>query len=579
MNNDLILLDRILEDAAASAPAGLSESEAFEYFVHEQVLKPRQLGPDELLSGRIGGTGDGGIDGMFVFLDGVSLDEDSLSGDETPVTRAKKNCTLDIYVSQNKRSEGFEESVIDRIKGTLGQLLAIARDLQQFSGIYSEELLAKANLVTSAIEALATRHPRVQAHIIYGSRGNTNNINMALKSRVADLTDELQTILPNCSADVQFVGARELLELANQDVQPTLRLPYSESLATESSYVVLTRLTDYYDFITDDANELRGYIFESNVRDFQGQVEVNKEIAATLAEGNDPEFWWLNNGVTVIASEASSVGKTLVLEDVQVVNGLQTSVSLYEYLKEPQHREEEKRNLLVRVIQTDEAATRDKVIKATNHQTAVAAASLRAHDPIQRNIEQFFLSDNWYYDRRKNHYRRQGKAADRIVSITYLAQAILGMGFAEPDQARARPTSLIKRQDDYERIFSASLDLRTYLWVARTQKAIDSFLRTETAPGTREQKRDLRFHLGTLLVATEAGEPIYKPRQLIRVLEKAEFTGEELVDGLNRLVTIFEVYQKDHPGPTDRTAKSAEFRDFLLDRLAPTGPSPQTSGS
>jgi hypothetical protein len=52
------------------------------------------------------------------------------------------------------------------------------------------------------------------------------------------------------------------------------------------------------------------------VRDYEGAIEVNREIVASLADSGAPEFWWLNNGVTVICSKASSTGKTFSLDDV-----------------------------------------------------------------------------------------------------------------------------------------------------------------------------------------------------------------------------------------------------------------------
>jgi hypothetical protein len=53
---------------------------------------------------------------------------------------------------------------------------------------------------------------------------------------------------------------------------------------------------------------------------------VARDLGTTHQNGADaPEFWWLKNGVTVVCSKASVIGKTYSLNDVQVVNGLQTS--------------------------------------------------------------------------------------------------------------------------------------------------------------------------------------------------------------------------------------------------------------
>lgn len=565
--NDVVLLGRLLADAQVNGPDGLSESDFFEFFVNEQVLKGQQLTTEELLEGQIGGSNDGGIDGFYTFLDDYLLGEDSITDGDSPVVHARKNCVVDVFLTQAKRSEGFSETALDRISGSLNNLLDLGKSRGDLEGLYGSELLDRAFILREAIETLATKHPSVNFHLIYASRGDpSSGVNSQVSGRAESLKIQIEDSLPNCSARVRFIGARDLIEMTNRQFQPTLELVYDEAFTSRQNYVVLTKLRSYFRFITEEDGGLRSYIFDSNVRDFQGKVEVNREILSTLAEQDGPDFWWLNNGVTAIVSRASSVGKTLVLEDVQVVNGLQTSVSIFDHLSGGRALEDEERSIVVRVIQTDDAATRDKIIKATNHQTAVSAASLKASDPIQRDIEQFFLSESWYYDRRKNYYKNRGKPTERIVSTGYLAQAILGAGFAEPDQARARPTSAIKREEDYERIFSATIPFEVYLWVAKLQKRVDAFLRRSDSPGSREQRRDLRFHLSVTMAARKMGEPVYNPRQLNRLV-KDDVGDEEFQEGMERLIELFAEYQPEPPQPTDRVAKSREFREFILKRL------------
>ena len=112
----------------------------------------------------------------------------------------------------------------------------------------------------------------------------------------------------------------------------TLELTYRENATSGSSHVALVSMRDYLAFLTDDTGALRRHIFDWNVRDYLGEVEVNREIQSSLANQDSPDFWWLNNGVTVICSRTSIVGKTYVLDDVEIVNGLQTSYSIFRTL-------------------------------------------------------------------------------------------------------------------------------------------------------------------------------------------------------------------------------------------------------
>lgn len=372
-------------------------------------------------------------------------------------------------------------------------------------------------------------------------------------------------LISGSSATAEFLGARELYELSGRAPSYTLRLRFVESqISVGNSYIVLSNLKDYHDFITDDAGNLRRYIFEWNVRDFQGEVEVNKDIKRTLDEGTESvQFWWLNNGITILASKASIVGKDIALDDVQVVNGLQTSYRIHEHLSSSPPREEE-RALLCRIIVTQDPETRDSIIKATNFQTTVSPVSLRAHDPIQRNIDAFLLSKKWYYDRRKNYYRNLGRPADRIVSPSYLAQAIMAMGLCQPDNSRARPTSLIKDDSEYKRVFDENVALSVYLWAASQMKRIDAFLRLPTSPGNESEKRELRFHMAMWVATGKLGKRTYHPSQLTRLVD-GEFTDRQLSKGMKDLTSLLKSYPDASARPLDRIAKSREFVNYLLE--------------
>src|SRR5690606_32755715 len=216
---------------------------------------------------------------------------------------------------------------------------------------------------------------------------------------------------------------------------------------------------NYFDFLVDENGGLIKYFFDSNIRDYQGSVEVNSGIKETLmTSAPNEDFWWLNNGVTITASDASFSSKILQIEEPQIVNGLQTSFEIFNYFK-VNKIDGEKRNVLIRVVKTKDEKSRLKVIKATNSQTNIPPASLRATDPIHRDIEDFLLAKGYYYDRRKNYHKNQLRPISKIISIPYLAQIIMGVLQQKPDYARARPSTIIKNNTDYDGIFNNALPI------------------------------------------------------------------------------------------------------------------------
>jgi hypothetical protein len=274
--------------------------------------------------------------------------------------------------------------------------------------------------------------------------------------------------------------------------------------------------------------------------------------------------------VTVICSHASTQNRTFSLDDVQIVNGLQTSVTLYEHLsKAAEDDPARSRSILVRVIVTEDYGTRDQVIRATNRQTAVPVASLRATDQIQRDLEQYFVNADWFYERRKNYYRNQGKTPARIITIPYLAQAIMAIGLSEPSNSRARPSSLLKRDTDYDRVFDARIDFATFLWAAQVQKSVDDFLRSEAAAAPASERTNLRFHLSMLLVARAHGEKVYNPSQLTHIRETT-FDDKTMSEALAILRSNIERFKQERGGTIDKIVKGREFTDFLLDAVFPT---------
>lgn len=558
--NDVILLDSLLTDWKKTAPTGLAEFELFELFSAEQILKDFDLATDDLQHGRVGGGNDGGIDAFYTFVNGELADEDTeWSGTTT------RGPAIVVYLIQSKQEPGFKEVTFDKLQATLRDLLDLGKTREDLETVYSTALLNRAFVFRNALSSLAARHPQVKVRIIVTTFGSTEGIDPKVKKKAENLCGLIKDFFGDADPQVVFVGARELLNMARKQASSTLTLRFTESqVSRENAYVLLVNLRDYFSFITDEENRLRKNIFEWNVRDYQGGVEVNKDIQRTLEERGAPEFWWLNNGVTIIASKASITGREIALDDAQIVNGLQTSVSVYEYLAaNPDVKEE--RTLLCRVIVTQDDATRDNIIKATNFQTVVPAASLKATDEIQRDIEAFFASNQWYYDRRKNYYRNLGKPADRIVSIPYVAQAIMAMGLSRPDDSRARPTSLIKVADDYQKIFDPDIDLSIYLWAVRTMKAVESFIASGYEGRVARDFWEFRYHLAMMVIAEFFGHAVRSPKQLKAVADW-NVTHEDLSPVFLEVVEDLATHMKKVLRPVDRIAKSRDFVDFLLRR-------------
>ena len=220
---------------------------------------------------------------------------------------------------------------------------------------------------------------------------------------------------------------------------------------------------------------------------------------------------------------------------------------------------------MVRILQTEDPTTRDRVIRATNRQTSVPEASLRATDDTQRRIEAFFESNDFYYDRRKNYYRNNGKPMDRIIGIPLLAQTIMAVGLSRPDDSRARPSSLLKSDKNYQTMFSSDIPLHIYLWAAKAQKEVDGFLQTAEAGASTSERTNLRFHLAMLATAKLLGTRVESPKQLTELARKGRTLAEADLPAC--LVTLRETMQllvDEADESPDKIAKGREFVEAIL---------------
>ena len=235
------------------------------------------------------------------------------------------------------------------------------------------------------------------------------------------------------------------------------------------------RLEDYWKFVTDESGSLRRYLFDSNVRDFLGESQVNEEITGSLSDETGPDFWWLNNGVTILATNATVPGKTIQLQEIQIVNGLQTTESIYRHFQSGSVVSSD-RSLLVKIIVTSDPQARDAIIRATNNQNPVEIAALHATDKIQRDIEEILERNDWYYERRKNYYRNIGKQQVKLVTPLYVASSVVALIFKNPAKATRLRARFMRNPESYDAVFSTKLPLETWPMLVEIYKQVEAYL-------------------------------------------------------------------------------------------------------
>jgi len=496
----------------------------------------------------VDGGNDGQVDGIYLFANRQLIREDT----QLPTRLEAVNIDL-IIISARSGAGSFDTEVLGKLLKTTEHLLDPSFDLRKVQSLYNQGLLDATGRFRKLYLGLRKHHPNLNIIFNYVTTGG--EVSPHVEDARASLIARVKELYNPVTCDVVLIGAKELLALFDKNPPTTIELGTTKLLPLgKDAYIAIVRLTDFFAFITDPEKELLRRIFESNVRDYQGNVKVNQNIRATLESGErDEEFWWLNNGITILASDVRGHGETLLIDDAQIVNGLQTSREIHAYLR-MHHQSNDPRHILVRVIKTQKPETRDRIIKATNNQTQIPSPWLHATEEVHRHIELYFKSHDFFYDRRKNFYKNQGIAADKIITIPWLGPAIMSIALSRPNDARARPTTFLNNA--YRQVFSKTYQPDLYLNCARLMRRVETFLQSKNL--ARTTQNNIEFHMAMYTASVMLSHP-GPLREKVKDINLEHLTTTVLEDGYQR---TYKEYRR--LGATDQIAKGPKFVEKLV---------------
>ena len=196
--------------------------------------------------------------------------------------------------------------------------------------------------------------------------------------------------------DVLDISLLTIWEGIDPNFTPTIALPIQGDFSEPSAGLRIgtTPLINLYQFLRayrDKTGNL-DQLYEKNVRRFLGTGgRINMGVAKTLRE--EPEmFGFYNNGITIVVSDFQPKSDgSLVLYNPYVVNGCQTTKSIWNVLEQKldsggqggseanaNWRVKAERGVVVTKIVQEGAADRAQITRFTNSQNAVSERDLLA---------------------------------------------------------------------------------------------------------------------------------------------------------------------------------------------------------
>ena len=534
--------------------AGLKDSKAFERYVIEQVLKDFDLSNDAIESGDCGAADDGGVDAVYLFMNNTHI-----ALETAPIVPAGP---IELHLIQAKYEKGFGETAVQKLESFAKDLLSYDKPIDELKYLNSRARDSIRNFREKYNDEVMGNPHTLSVIFHYACKAADEP---APKDKVTLRADNLVKYVKGVlsSANVQFIPwtAKRLLETARKVPEADIVVPVAESFATDDgSTVCLIKLRDYAEkLLTKADGGLQTRFLEPNVRDYNGRSNpVNKQIRATLEEApaaSQEDFWWLNNGITILSDGCPVNGHKMTIKNPEVVNGLQTSHEIFEWYN-AHKKDKDTRNVLVRVIVPTDEKSRSKIIKATNSQTPVSMLSLMSTDQIQEDIEDRLRLYGLFYDRKKGEYRRLKKAIKKIVGMGAMAQAVMAIALQKPDQARGRPETYVK--DHSAEVFDPNIDRDLYAACILLDRQVIEFFQAQGLEP--DEVRDIRYYVSMLVgtgwrLASRTADSIAKA--IAAVVKPIPIAS--LKKAMDKAMKAYKTL-----GATDVAAKSADMTKEVL---------------
>lgn len=185
-------------------------------------------------------------------------------------------------------------------------------------------------------------------------------------------------------------------------------------------------------------------LLERNIRRYLGLHgnRVNEGIRDTLRSSEPENFYFFNNGLTLICDTfryngLQGANYQVQADNLQIVNGAQTCMTIYKTLAEMGQRGERlpaEASVLVRLYELPKGKE-DVVLRitqATNSQNPVDLKDLRSNDRIQQQLEDSIKALGYQY--RRKRVDSPTRATD--ITASAAAEALLAVWRRAPHQAK-----------------------------------------------------------------------------------------------------------------------------------------------
>jgi hypothetical protein len=401
-----------------------------------------------------------GVDGVAILVQGRLITN---SSDAEEAIEDIKNPSIDFYFFQSKTGSSFDYGSISKFYDSItgffdGSMRGESPQL--------DDLMAAKDLLYQ--KAISRRNPGVHAYYVCtGNYDKPRRIEQLISITRTQWTD-LNIFDPDRIA-VHMIGAKDLQRLyraASSAVEATIDFPRNVVLPSHGSveeaylgYLTAEEIINLVELKGDGSSEINRSVFFDNIRDYDSDSKINKEISETLKKGEGTDFIFRNNGITVVAKTIDRTGDKFRIEDYQIVNGCQTTNIIFDnrpYISGV--------NIPFRLIGTKDDEFISSIIAGTNRQNPVREEQFWALRPFMKNFEEYAqsLDDDHkiFFERRENQFRGRKVEKARVVQPSTLMKIVAAMLLNQPNRSGRDYRGISAEYQD--KLFQDDHDVRLY---------------------------------------------------------------------------------------------------------------------
>jgi hypothetical protein len=205
------------------------------------------------------------------------------------------------------------------------------------------------------------------------------------------------------------------------------------------------------------------FLLEKNIRKYLGlrRNRVNENIKDTLLSNNKTNFYFFNNGITMVCDQfkhnaLSSENWHVTIKNMQIINGGQTCKTIQQTINENISMDFSNAFVLLRLYEVGEEDSNllTDITLATNSQNPVDLRDLRSNEELQRNLEYAVKQLGYIYKT-----KREITSSGDIIPSSVAAESVHAIWRKKPHVTKFRRNELFGKfyNDIFKNLNSAQL--------------------------------------------------------------------------------------------------------------------------